>query len=869
MGEFIYDIQEKVEQLYGQVLEDRQKALPHFTGLGPPDLCVLVKSYEPPKFVPGLKATTYSSYHWVSGLDTSSTSSIAVYLGTLIENQEKSTGFGRGTYKIEGCHFCIYNSFQKMDIHVELGINNSQPTVYSVGANGERNPVEESFWKETYISSVLRSVSDQPAFLRPLKILPCLQSADEESNFLQLCSQHFWQGRKLGAHDGEYVDIKQQPDPEGFEVDDSNNILVESLVNYFNSRNRYEVIVSFFSEFIATESSISTIVARAMMHLNQPTQAFALLDQALHKCPESTSILMEYADCLLMLHKKQEHTSSSPNNQSQSSTPKPDILVKALKYALKSISLKPQIVRHWKIAANLLSQMGQIEWSLIFLNNAPYLKTDTLTDTIGKSKYARVTPPPEHPNMLTVLEDEEIEFDEEPGDDFLKRLTSVSLHGESLEIFNMLVGMYRNVGWLELAERKTKALDQLAQTARGRQTIKSNSSLNNSIIQSSSSSPPHSQQQQQQTSTNTVNSNNENHQPQTTTSPSSSSSPSKDSSKDGHNTSSPINRPKATENLKSPKVEEGLWNDEDDVQSEGSEKVEDVDLSEDLKNVNLNKTEQVEEENKDQSKQEGEGEEKSTVSSTEPTSESTATATTTVEVVLPKEPRKLKVFDQESLQTSEIESLRLVLEPFIKDYGLESTKEEATREFVEIETPNFKARLPVVEIRRNVELGFHALFQDVKAYQSWKDESQTKRTMIDSGNVKDLKHVNATRTFADWVRLGQLSFRLGDLSESEKLFILVQHDKFSSKALSGLTRIFCRVGDIRNCLISSSTLSKYYTDKVKAVDINPIVQKCVLDLIAQFGLQKVRNIHSSISDLSPIIGSLYLDSNPDRGWMAQ
>ncbi|EFA81308.1 hypothetical protein PPL_05288 [Heterostelium album PN500] len=816
MGEYILNIQEKVEAAFEEVLAARQRALPSFTGLGPPDLVVLIKAYEPPRFVPGLKPQKFSSFHWVSGVDSSSASSIAVYLGTLVENQEKSA-FGRGNYRIDGCHFCAYNAFLKMDLHVEIGINNSTPSVYSIGANGERNTVEESFWKETYLSSMLRAITPPPAFLRPLKILPAFKSANDEANFLKLCQQHFWQGRKLGGFDGEFVDRQLQPTLDGnetvdsvgyeaFETDDSNNLLVITLCNYFIERNRYEPMRSFFDEFRKTEPSVASVVAHAHSLMGEHQEAINTLNEALKSQPNSTSLLMALADTYLSLAKK-----DPTNNQNQES------LLLALKSILKSISIKPMLVRGWKIASKVLAQLGLVEWSLIVLNNAPFLRSDTLVDRIGKSKYQRVTPPPLHPNMVTVLEDEEIEFDEEPGDEQLKHLTSLQLAGESAEIFSMLVSMYRKIGWSALNDKKSKILDQLALAVRSRQRNESNSQQPTKTTTTTTT---------QQIPTNT---------------------------KDGHNTSSPVNRIQATENTEATNTDgsdshaqieesnapkEGLWHEED-VTSEGSDIEDDSHQQEDSK--------------KDDTVPVDLGSETTTES---PSPSNQLQELQQPLAALPRQRIERVKFDENKLN---LDDLKDVMESFIDNFGLESTKELERRDYHNVQLGNFSARLPAIEIHRNIELAFHALFQDVKAFQTWREEEEVRKAALDINHLS-MKQINATRSFADWIRLGQLSIRLGDPTEAEKLFKMTTHDRFHPKPTAGLIRIFESVGDIRSCLMSSSTLSKYYSEKMKVIEINPTVEKSILNLIAVFGLQKVRTIHASIPELNPIIGGLYLDS---------
>eukprot|EP01132_Coremiostelium_polycephalum_P006276 gene6276-7819_t len=799
MGEFIHNIQEKIETVIGEVLESRQKSIVNFTGLGPPDLCVLVKSYEPPRFVPGLKAQKVSSYHWVVGVDTSSTSSIAVYLGTLIDNQERSS-FGRGQYKIEGCHFVCYNAFLKMDLHVEIGINNNTaPTVYSVGANQERNSVEELFWKECYISSVLRSLqTSPPMYLRPVKILPTLRDPREESNFLQLCSQHFWQGRKLGGFDSEFIDVKNQP-VEGMEIDDSNNLLVTTLSNYFTRRNRYQPMVAFFEEFKKTEPSVCVPISMAYSAMGNINEAMELLESSLALSPDSTSILLELAVTLVYQAKKEQLLKTDKAQQ---------FLLHGLQLSLKAIALRPQLIKAWRTAATVLSQMGAIEWALVFMNNAPMVKQDHLTDRIGKASYSRVTPPPDHPNMVTILEDEELEFDEEPGEEFLKCLTSASLTGDSLTYFEMLITIYKRIGWIPLAEKKTKILDPLANLVRSRQR------------RENSPNQPH----------RTANGG--------STTGGATVVVGGEGTKDAHNSMiSSSNKTQATENTNTdtdtgtseqPQIPEStvpkevLWRDED-VTSEGSD-IEDED------NVK-------EDENKEKEEQ---------------------TTTQPVQVVAAPVKPDRPAFDSKSIQ---LDNLNTTLSEFIDQFGVDSLLDKQNKEYLTFEeNHHFNAKLPAININKNLDLAFHALFQDVKAFQAWKEEEESKKSLETTHTNLTMKQLHATRSISDWIRLGMLSYRLGELGDAEKIFRIVFDDRFQPKALLGLIKVFTDHGDIRNCLMSSSTICRYYNDKIKVKEMHPTIEKSILNLIATYGLQKVRNIHATIQDLDSHIGSLYLDS---------
>lgn len=58
----------------------------------------------------------------------------------------------------------------------------------------KRIEIDDAFWEETYICSVLRAVNDPPRVLRPLRIKDVLTDIVSETRFLSTCADHFWDG---------------------------------------------------------------------------------------------------------------------------------------------------------------------------------------------------------------------------------------------------------------------------------------------------------------------------------------------------------------------------------------------------------------------------------------------------------------------------------------------------------------------------------------------------------------------------------------------------------------------------------------------------------------------------------------------------
>ena len=90
-----------------------------------------------------LSCTQLGSYHYVSGVDASSSASLAAYLNSLTYTVEEapswffSSGAGKGGYKIRGGAFCSFNAFSRVDVRVEVKIPGGVEA-YVIDLRGER-----------------------------------------------------------------------------------------------------------------------------------------------------------------------------------------------------------------------------------------------------------------------------------------------------------------------------------------------------------------------------------------------------------------------------------------------------------------------------------------------------------------------------------------------------------------------------------------------------------------------------------------------------------------------------------------------------------------------------------------------------------
>ncbi|CAJ0632902.1 16296_t:CDS:10 [Entrophospora sp. SA101] len=208
-----------------------------FRELGPPDLCHITKA----NVKPGVKEV--GSYHYVSGVDASSSATLAAYLNSL-------------TYALNS--LCCFNSFSRVDVRVEVKIPGGVDTTAEI-------------WQETYISALLRSIlySDDVNYrLAGFRKLNPIPNIEAEAQFLEAAENLFFKGWQLGS------------DPEIQVATVVSNHLTAGIMKYFNPE-------------------VASLLSRAYIGMGEEVKAVHILYNALRQNPMSYSLLHVQTDFLL------------------------------------------------------------------------------------------------------------------------------------------------------------------------------------------------------------------------------------------------------------------------------------------------------------------------------------------------------------------------------------------------------------------------------------------------------------------------------------------------------------------------------------------------------------------------------------------
>ncbi|GAA5911637.1 hypothetical protein JCM6882_008061, partial [Rhodosporidiobolus microsporus] len=255
MTEFFKDVGEFIEVDMGESLVSRTETLASFRELGPPDLCHVIKTTGKA----GQKEI--GSYHYVSGVDASSSASLAAYLNSLNYTVEETPGwfFGSTTtkspWKIRGGVFCSFNAFSRVDVRVEVKIPGGVEA-YVIDVRGERHEATPAIWQEVYLSAMLRAIlyaDDANYRLAGFRKLDPITSLDAELRFVQAAEAAFFKGWQLGS------------EPEIQVATVVSNHLTSGLMKYFGDSFRYGPAVNLFEKLVVKEGEVACLLAQSYL----------------------------------------------------------------------------------------------------------------------------------------------------------------------------------------------------------------------------------------------------------------------------------------------------------------------------------------------------------------------------------------------------------------------------------------------------------------------------------------------------------------------------------------------------------------------------------------------------------------------------
>ncbi|KAH6887826.1 Chs5p-Arf1p-binding proteins-domain-containing protein [Coprinopsis sp. MPI-PUGE-AT-0042] len=239
----------------GEAITARTEALTTFRELGPPDLCHVVKSTG------RSGQRDFGSYHYISGVDASSSASLAAYINSLTYAVEdisawfSKTASGKCGADVSGAyprrvHLCrkfnhfysCFNAFSRVDMRVDVKIPGGV-NAYVMDLRGERHEATAEIWQETYVSALLRSIlySDDPTY--------ALEA------YRKLSRPHHERREQAQVPAGCRTLVQRG--------------MVTGIMKYFEDSGRCQQAANLFEKLMVKEPEVASLLARSYIGMNE------------------------------------------------------------------------------------------------------------------------------------------------------------------------------------------------------------------------------------------------------------------------------------------------------------------------------------------------------------------------------------------------------------------------------------------------------------------------------------------------------------------------------------------------------------------------------------------------------------------------
>ncbi|KAJ6606688.1 chaps family protein [Mycena sp. CBHHK59/15] len=412
------DIPELFEVDLGESLTARTESLSTFRELGPPDLCHVVKSTGK------TGQRDLGSYHFVSGVDASSSASLAAYINSLTYAIEDSSAWFSKTpaWKVRNGCYCCFNAFSRVDFRVDVKIPGGV-NAYVVDLRGERHEATADMWQETYVSALLRAIlySDDPAHaLDAYRKLDPITSPEGELRFLAAAEALFVKGWQVGS------------DPEIQVASLTTNHLTAGLLKYFGTSGRYQQAANLFEKLAAREPEVASLLARAYIGMHEEVKALQIMSSALRNAPGPASYTLLHVQCDFLRDKGRADW--------------------ALKLARQAVNAAPSEFITWEKLTEVYVELGMFESALLTLNSCPMFTFN------GRDAHRALTPArvhlPFHRSIGEILPDR-VKTEDDEADPALQRLPAPGLRGTWARAYALLTRLVAQIGWDELLKTRS------------------------------------------------------------------------------------------------------------------------------------------------------------------------------------------------------------------------------------------------------------------------------------------------------------------------------------------------------------------------------------------------------------------------------
>lgn len=408
-------VPEIIEDEIESAIDSRNDLLQALRELGPPDLVHLVKQ----TVKSGGRQT--GVYHHVTGVDASSSASLAAYVNTLTYSQTDKT------QKVISGLYCCYNAFSRLDMRVDVKIPGGVES-YCIDERGDKRVASDTLWLETFLCGVLRAYAyaddgsgDSIKRIIGVRRFDPIMNTEIEHKFLDAAERLFFKGWQLGS------------EPEIQVPNLVSNHLTTGLLSYIHTTGRYTSGINLFEKLRDRDTEVSSLLTRILVAADEEVQAVQLLHDAITELPMDYSLL----DC------------QSTFCQSKGR------LDWALECAKRSVTAAPSEFGTWAKLAEIYVGLEQWDLALLTLNSCPMF-TYQDKDAPRMPEPARVLLPILPETVLDELDESSQGYDSELVHPSLRKLHAAGYKGTFLKAYSLLTEITSKIGWDQLLKIRSQ-----------------------------------------------------------------------------------------------------------------------------------------------------------------------------------------------------------------------------------------------------------------------------------------------------------------------------------------------------------------------------------------------------------------------------
>ncbi|KIK93063.1 hypothetical protein PAXRUDRAFT_829374 [Paxillus rubicundulus Ve08.2h10] len=410
------DVPELYEVEVGEALTGRTESLATFRELGPPDLCHVVKSTG------RTGQRDLGSFHFVSGVDASSSASLAAYINSLTYSiEDNSAWFSKGTsWKVRNGCYCCFNAFSRVDVRVDVKIPGGVHA-YVVDLRGERHEATAELWQETYVSALLRAIlysDDATYWLDAYRKLDPITTTEGEMRFLLAAEALFTKGWQVGS------------DPEIQVATVVSNHLTAGIMKYFGLSGRYQQAANLFEKLSAREPEVASLLAKSYIGMNEEVKAVQIMSAAMKHTPRSYTLFHVQSDFLRSKGRADW----------------------AVKLAKEAVNCAPSEFVTWEKLTELYIETKDYDSALLTLNSCPMFTFN------GRDAHRTIPTSRVHLPFQRQIGDilpEKLKTEDDEADPALLRLPAPGLRGTWARAYSLLTRLVSEIGWDELLKSRS------------------------------------------------------------------------------------------------------------------------------------------------------------------------------------------------------------------------------------------------------------------------------------------------------------------------------------------------------------------------------------------------------------------------------